>query len=145
MKIILTTDVPKVGNRYDLKEFKDGYANVLIARGVAILATPQALSSLEAKKRDTEKKKEEEMKTFDSLVASINNTKIEIKAKANEKGHLFKSVSPRDVASAIKSITEVEIDEGSIVMEHIKELGTHTVEIKKGNKKGKCEVIVIKA
>lgn len=145
MKIILTTDIPKVGNRYDLKEFKDGYANVLIARGVAILATPQALSSLEAKKRDTEKKKEEEMKTFDSLVASINNTKIEIKAKANEKGHLFKSVSPRDVASAIKNITGVEIDEGSIVMDHIKELGTHSVEIKKGNKKGKCEVIVIKA
>lgn len=144
MKIILTTDIPKVGNRYDLKEFKDGYANVLIARGVAILATPQALSSLEAKKRDTEKKKEEEMQTFDSLVASINNTKIEIKAKANEKGHLFKSVSPRDVASAIKNITGVEIDEGSIVMEHIKELGTHSVEIKKGNKKGKCEVVVIK-
>lgn len=144
MKIILTTDIPKVGNRYDLKEFKDGYANVLIARGVAILATPQALSSLEAKKRDTEKKKEEEMKNFDSLVASINNTKIEIKAKANEKGHLFKSVSPRDVASAIKNITGVEIDEGSIVMEHIKELGTHSVEIKKGNRKGKCEVVVIK-
>lgn len=144
MKIILTTDIPKVGNRYDLKEFKDGYANVLIARGVAILATPQALSSLEAKKRDTEKKKEEEMQTCDSLVASINNTKIEIKAKANEKGHLFKSVSPRDVASAIKNITGVEIDEGSIVMEHIKELGTHSVEIKKGNRKGKCEVVVIK-
>ncbi|MFA6392984.1 MAG: 50S ribosomal protein L9 [Candidatus Paceibacterota bacterium] len=144
MRVILTTDVPKVGNRYDLKEFKDGYANVLIARGLALLATPKALADLAQRKRDTEKKKEEEMKTFDSLVASINNTKIEIKAKANEKGHLFKSVSPRDIASAIKSITGVEINEDSIVMEHIKELGTHSVEIKKGNKKGKCEVVVIK-
>jgi large subunit ribosomal protein L9 len=144
MKIILTTDVPKVGNRYDLKEFKDGYANILIARGVALLATPQALSNLEAKKAQTEKKKIEEIKTFDSLISSINNTKIEIKVKANEKGHLFKSVSPRDIASSIKEITGVEIDEDSIVMEHIKEIGTYMIEIKKGKKVGKCEVVVTK-
>ena len=29
MKIILTTGVPKVGNRYEVKDLKDGYANVL--------------------------------------------------------------------------------------------------------------------
>lgn len=143
MKIILITDVPKVGNRYDLKEFKDGYANVLIARGVAILATPQTLSNLEAKKTQTEKKKIEEVKAFDSLISSINNTKIEIKVKANEKGHLFKSVSSHDIASAIREKTGVEVDENSIVMDHIKEIGTHSVEIKKGSKKGKCEVVII--
>ena len=143
MKIILTADVPKVGNRYELKEFKDGYANILIARGVATLATPQALASLEAKKAQNEKKKEEEMKAFDSLISSINNTKIEIKVKANEKGHLFKSVSAKDVALAIKEITGIEIEEDAIFMNHIKELGSHVVEIKKGNRKGKCEVVVI--
>jgi large subunit ribosomal protein L9 len=145
MKIILNTDVPKVGIRYDVKDFKDGYANVLIAKGLAILATPAALSGLAAKKAQMEKSKEEEMKAFDSIISSINNRKIEIGVKANEKGHLFKSVSPRDIALAIKQITGVEIDEGSIVMEHIKEVGTHTIEIKKGNKKGKCEIVVMKA
>lgn len=143
MKIILTTDVPKVGNRYDLKEFKDGYANLLINRGLALLATPKAISELNTKKVGIEKKREDEMIAFDSLVASINNTKIEIKAKANEKGHLFKSVNAHDVAKAIMDITGIEVDATSIVMEHIKEVGTHTVEIKKGDKKGKCEVVVI--
>ncbi|HAQ02764.1 TPA: 50S ribosomal protein L9 [Candidatus Nomurabacteria bacterium] len=145
MRIILTTDIPKVGNRYDLKEFKDGYANVLIARGLALLATPQAIANLQAKKAQIEKKREEDMKVFDSIISTIDNRKVEIKVKANEKGHLFKSVSPRDVAQAIKEVSGVDIDEGSIVMDHIKEVGTHIVEIKKGNKKGKCEVLVVKA
>jgi large subunit ribosomal protein L9 len=145
MKIILTTDVPKIGNRYDLKEFKDGYANVLIARGVALFASPKVIADLNAKKASIEKKKEDEMKAFDSLIASINNTKVEIKATANEKGHLFKAVSPHDVVVAIKKKTGLEIEEGTVHMDHIKEVGTHTVEIKKGNKKGKCEVVVIKA
>lgn len=145
MKIILTTDVPKVGNRYDLKEFKDGYANVLIAKGVALLATPKAIAELNTKKAGIEKKKEDEMKVFESIISSIDNKKIEIKVKANEKGHLFKAVNAHDVAKAIMDMAGVEIDAANIVMEHIKEVGSHTVEIKKGNKKGKCEVIIIKA
>jgi len=145
MKIILTTDVPKVGNRYDLKELKDGYANVLIAKGVALLATPKAIADLNSKKAGVEKKKEEEMKLFDSIIATVDNRKVEIGMKANEKGHLFKAVGPHDVALAIKLVTNVDIDESSVVMNPIKELGTHTVEIKKGNKKGKCEIVVVRA
>lgn len=144
MKIILTTDVPKVGNRYDLKELKDGYANVLISKGVALLATPKALADLASKKAQMERKKEEEMKMFEAIIASIDNKKIEIKVKANDKGHLFKAVSSRDVAEAINKETGVEIDEASIIMDHIKEVGSHIVEIKKGSKKGKCEIILIK-
>lgn len=144
MKIILTTDVPKMGNKYDIKDFKNGYANLLISKGLAILATPAALSNLENMKKEGEKKKEEGMKAFDSLVSSINNTKLNIKVKANEKGHLFKAVGPRDIVQAVKKVTGVDIDEGSIVMEHIKEIGTHKIEIKKGSKKGVCEVIIEK-
>jgi len=145
MKIILITDVPKVGIRYEVKDFKDGYANILISKGLAILATPTALSGLASKKAQIEKNKEEEMKAFDSIISSINNKKIEISVKANEKGHLFKSVNTHDVAIAIKDVAGVEIDEGSIIMNHIKEIGSHMIEIKKGNKKGKCEIVVIKA
>ncbi len=145
MKIILTTDVPKLGNRYEVKELKDGFANTLIARGVALMATPKALADLALKKSQAEKKKEEEMKIFESMIASIDNKKIEIKVKANEKGHLFKSVNAHDVATAIKEVTNMEIEEASIIMDHIKEIGSHTVEIKKGNRKGKCEVVVTKA
>ncbi len=145
MKVILTTDVPKVGNRYDIKDFKEGYAqNVLISKGLAILATPGALANLASKKAQMEKKRDDEIKVFESLISSINNIKINIKVKANEKGHLFKAISHRDVATAIKEITGIEIEESAIVIDNIKELGTHSVIIKKGNKSGKCEIVVEK-
>jgi len=143
MKVILLTDVPKVGNRYDIKDLKEGYAqNVLIARGLACLATKAELARLEERKKLMERRKEEETKIFKELIASVNNKVIKIKAKANEKGSLFKSITMRDVVEAIKRETGIEIEEKSLDMEHIKTLGSHKVIIKKGNLKGECEIIV---
>ena len=144
MKVILLTDIPKVGNRYDVKDFKEGYAqNVLLAKGLAVLATPVELAKLEARKRQAEQKREDEMKSFMDLIKTIGNKVVTIKAKANDKGHLFKAVGPRDVAVAIKDIAGVNIDEKSIIMEHIKNLGSHKISIKKGDKRGECEILII--
>jgi large subunit ribosomal protein L9 len=143
MKVILLTDVPKVGKRYDVKDFKDGYAiNVLISKGLAELATPQALLKLESKKNEMSKKRQDEEKSFAQLISSIDNKKIVIKVKANEKGHLFKSIGPKDIALAIKKETGLVFDEDVIIAHHIKELGSHKVKIKKGDQRGECEVIL---
>jgi len=143
MKVILLTDIPKVGNKYDVKDFKEGYAqNVLLSKGLAEIATPQALGRLAARRAQIDKAKEEEMKAFNELISSVNNKVITIKVKSNEKGHLFKAVSPRDVVEAIKQSSGVDVDEDTLVMEHIKELGTYSVVIKKGDRKGKCQIVV---
>jgi len=143
MKVILLTDIPKVGNKYDVKDFKEGYAqNVLLSKGLAEIATPQALGRLTARRAQIDKAKEEEMKAFNELISSVNNKVITIKVKSNEKGHLFKAVSPRDVVEAIKQSSGVDVDEDTLVMEHIKELGTYSVVIKKGDRKGKCQIVV---
>ncbi len=146
MKVILLTDIPKVGNKYDVKEFKEGYAqNVLLAKGLACLATPSELAKLEDRKRKQEKLKVEETKAFDNLIATVGNKIITIKAKSNDKGHLFKAIGPHDVVLAIKEIALFDIDEKSIIMDHIKTLGHHKITIKKGDKKGECEIEIIKS
>jgi len=143
MKVILLTDIPKVGKRHDVKEFKTGYAqNVLLSKGLAELATPQALAKLEAKVLQANKKKEEEMKAFEMLISSIGDKTVKIKAIANEKGHLFKAVSLNEVVHAIKESLGVDIDEDTLVMDHIKEIGVHMITIKKGNRVGKCNILV---
>ena len=143
MKVILLTDIPKVGNKYDVKDFKEGYAqNVLLSKGLAELATPQALAHLSARKSQIEKKKEEEMKIFSELISSVNNKVITLNAKANDKGHLFKAVSARDVVQVIKEASGVDIDENTLILDHIKEVGTYKVLIKKGDKKGECQILV---
>jgi large subunit ribosomal protein L9 len=144
MKVILITDVPKVGNKYDIKEFPQGYAqNVLISKGLAILATPGELAKLEDRKRVMQKKKEEEISSFKELISSVSGKSITIKAKANDKGHLFKAVSPSDIFLAIKESIGIEIDQKSLLMENIKTIGEHTITIKKGDMKGDCIVTVI--
>jgi large subunit ribosomal protein L9 len=57
MKVILLADVPKVGNRYDIKDLKEGYApNVLISKGLACLATKAELAKLDDMKNKMERK-----------------------------------------------------------------------------------------
>ena len=144
MKIILLADIPKIGNKYDIKDFKEGYAqNVFLSKGLAELATPQALAHLASMKAQINKKKEDETKSFSELIASVDNKTITIKAKANEKGHLFKAISVHDIIEAIKESSGIKINERDIVIDHIKNLGNHTVTIKKGNKEGKCNIIVV--
>ncbi len=141
MKVILLTDVPKVGNRYDIKELKDGFAqNVLIARGLAILATPKALADLANKKSKMSQKKNTEIETFNDLVKSLKDRKISIKVKANEKGHLFKSIGSRDIVKTIKEEMNLDVDEKNIIMENIKELGVHKIILKKGETQGDFEI-----
>ncbi len=141
MRVILLTDVPKVGVRHQVKDFKDGFAqNVLIAKGLAVMATPKALADLEKRKSEMKNKVNEEMRTFDDLLNNLKNQKIIINVKANEKGHLFKAVGPHDVALAIKEITGLEIDEKYLVMDNAKKIGNCMVSIKKGDKKGEFQV-----
>lgn len=143
MKVILLTDVPKIGKKDDVLELKDGFAlNVLVSKGKAILATSSALAQLSSKKAKKEKEREEENKVFESLIAEINNKKITIKAKANEKGVLFKAVTPKEVSQAIKETIGANFEEKYIVMNHIKNKGSHKVALKKGSLEGMCEIIV---
>ena len=82
------------------------------------------------------------MNAFNELISSVNNKVITLKLKSNEKGHLFKAVSPRDVVDAIKASSGVEVDPNTLIMDHIKELGSYSVIIKKGDKKGECKIVV---
>lgn len=143
MKVILLADVPKVGNRYDVKDLKEGYAqNVLISKGLAVLATKAELAKLDDMNKKNERKRQEEIKIFKELISSINNKSINIKAKANDKGNLFKAVSTSDIVNAIKKETGINVEEKSLQMNHIKNLGSHKVVIKRGENKGECEIIV---
>mgnify|MGYP001600522421 FL=1 len=87
MKIILLKDVPKVGRRYDVKDVADGYAlNLLIPKGLAKIATPDAVKKIEeTKKNDLTQKKIQEELLLKSL-ESIKNITLVIKGKANGQG-----------------------------------------------------------
>lgn len=143
MKVILTKDVLKVGNKYDVLDLKEGYAqNVLLSRGLAVLATPHELAKLQAMKDKMNKTKEEEMKVFDALISKIQGLDIKIKARENGKGHLFKSITVRDILDTLRKDFSIEIPEDYISIPSIKSLGTYEMVLKKGSKTGKCNISI---
>jgi len=143
MKVILLRDIPKIGNRYDIKDFKDGFAqNVLISKGLAVLASKRELAKIENHKKETAHKRAEEGHLFEEILSKVNGKEIVIKSKANEKGHLFKSIGPKDIILAIKEATGYELDEKSMVIPNIKEIGEHQIKINNKDHNGQFEVIV---
>jgi large subunit ribosomal protein L9 len=143
MKVILLVDVPKIGNRYDVKELKDGYAqNVLISKGLAVLASKAELAKIESRKKEVAYKKAEEDRLFEEILFNVNGKEIIIESKANDKGHLFKSVGPKDIILAVKKETGYELEEKSIVMDSIKEVGNHLIKINNKDHQGQFNVIV---
>jgi len=143
MKVILVTDIPKIGQKGDVKDFNDGFAqNVLLSKGKAILATPKALSDLALKKMTERRKKQKENEEFLSILSILNSEKIVIKVKTNEKGNLFQSVTSKDISNEINKQKGLLIDESNIQTEHLKSIGNHKIILKKGNLKGECKIII---
>ena len=144
MRIILLKDAPKIGRKYDVKEMADGYAlNFLIPKGLAKVATPEALEKVEALRKELNVEKKVQENLLEKNLHEIDGKEVSIKAKANDKGHLFASLHSQEISNAIKVSIGADIHPDFIILEkHIKETGTHNVEIKAGEKKATIKLLV---
>ncbi|PIT96721.1 50S ribosomal protein L9 [Candidatus Campbellbacteria bacterium CG10_big_fil_rev_8_21_14_0_10_35_52] len=132
MKIILLKDIPKVGNKFDVKNISDGYAlNFLIPNKLAEFATPKKIKEIETMKL---RHKEEDILQQDLFIKNmkaLNNAKIYIEEKANEKGHLFKGIHKEEIATELKKQGHIDIKSEYIQLEHmIKEAGEFDISAK---------------
>ncbi len=143
MKVIFVKKVPKVGNIGDIKEQPDGYVrNFLLPQGYAVIATPQAIQKLEQKANELKAGKEIQADLFRKNLRAVNGAGVTISVKTNDKGSLFKSVSARDIADALKKQHKITIDDEFIKLaEPIKHAGEFTVSVEA---KGMKEEIVVK-
>jgi large subunit ribosomal protein L9 len=130
MKVILLKNVPNLGQADEIKEVSDGYArNFLLIRGLVKIATDKAIKELENYKVRKLKSVENKGKKFKELAKKLNNIKIIIKAKADEKKTLFGSVNASKIAEELKN-RGYELDPKFIKLEQpIKILGYHDVNL----------------
>ena len=144
MKVILLKDVLNVGRKYEVKNVADGLAiNMLIPRKQAEAATAHALKRVEKEIVQATLDK----RTQDALLAKdlekLNSLIIEVKEKANEKGHLFAGVRPEDLISKINKQTGLHLLPEHVLMEKpIKEVGEFVIPLKVGDKRGSVKLIV---
>jgi|SRR5665213_173156 len=146
MKVILLKDVRGVGQRGDIKEMTDGYAlNHLIPNGLAEQATPEKVSShAAAELKESEAKKAEEQ-ILTANLKSLEGARIEIEARATDKGGLFKSLNAADIQKSIRVQKNINIPINLISLEKpIKEVGEHALLIKTPSAMARLTVVVKK-
>lgn len=139
MKIVLLKDIHGLGKKYDTVTVADGFAlNNLIPKKQAEFATDAVILKYtklkEAEGEQRKVKEEEVIKNLDSITSKV----YEIKAKANEQGHLFAALHKDQIADLIN------VDSHFINMDkNMKEIGEHEVEIKVQDKTAIVKVNVI--
>ena len=131
MKVILSQDVAGVGRKGEIKNVSDGYAgNFLLPKKLAQIATPNALVVAEKLKNQMEQDREVQKDILEKNIKGLKDLKVQIKAKANEKGHLFSIIHPDEISKILKEQHHLDIPSKIIEIEKpIKEIGAHTIKV----------------
>lgn len=130
MKVLLKKDIFGLGKAGEIVNVKDGYGNYLIRTGSAELCTEALLRKLENEKKlkdsleNAKKKKALELK---ALIENIGELVFE--KSSSKEGKIFGSVSSIEVMEELKR-RGITVEKNMILMDHIKEVGTHPVKIK---------------
>ena len=147
MKVILLRDVAKIGRKGTVLEVPDGYAqNQLIPKKFAEAATPVNLKKISAVQLSSANSSKQEEDLFAAAVSALQETPLELTAgQVNAQGHLFKAIHESDIVAAAKA-RGLTLQPAQIkIPAHIKSLGEHTIELKRGASMKECIVIITKA
>ena len=132
MKVILTSDVEKLGKAGEMVNAKTGFArNFLLPNKLAVQATKENIKIWEEKQAELRAIERENIKNANELKEKIENTKVKIIAKTGEGDRLFGSITSMDIEKALKEQHGLDVDKKKIEMkDNIKSLGIFNVIVK---------------
>lgn len=132
MKVILLKDVKKMGKAGDVVNVNDGYArNFLFPQGLAEEATSVNLKILNKEKAEKAAKTASDKKSAEDVAKKMAENVVTLYAKAGEGGRLFGAITSMDIAAAINTQLDLEIDKKKINIDGpIKNLGSYDIEVK---------------
>ena len=130
MEVILLEKVGKLGHLGDVVKVKDGYArNFLIPSKKALRVTKANLEMFEKQKADLQTKNEAARTSAQLIADKIKGKSFVVIRQAGDTGHLYGSVSTRDLANVLKE-NGANIDYTKITIDTpIKELGIYEVKV----------------
>ena len=131
MKVILLERVDRLGGLGETVTVKDGFArNFLLPRHKALRATAANLKVFEGQRADIEARNAKAKETAEAAGAKLDGASYILIRQAGEAGHLYGSVSGRDVADAVNA-EGGKVDRAMVVLDKpIKSLGLHEVKVR---------------
>ena len=131
MKVLLCEDVEKLGWLGDVVEVNIGYArNYLLPQGIGKVATEASIRAIAEEKAKRAEQRIHDGKRLEDAAKAVEGAEAVVAAKANEQGHLFGSVTERQIAANLREQGFEVADEIVQLPEHIKQVGTHAVTLK---------------
>lgn len=132
MKIILTQEVSGLGTPGDVVEVKGGYGrNYLLPQGFAISWTKGAEKQISLIKRARSAREIRDLGHANEVKNQLESLNITLKARAGDGGRLFGSVTPTEVAAAVKSAGGPDLDKRRLELPgHIKSVGSYRIQLK---------------
>jgi ribosomal protein L9 len=131
MKLILTQEVAGLGVAGDVVEVADGYGrNFLVPRRVAMPWTKGGEKQIAQIKRSRDAREIRDLGHAREIKADLEKLTVTLSARAGKDGRLFGSITPNDIATAVKDAGGPILDRKRIQLdEHIKSTGQHTVTV----------------
>ena len=132
VQLVLSQDVSKLGRTGDLVEVAPGYArNYLLPKGLAVHTTPGILKQVERRREIERQRLLELKKEAEAQKAALEKVgRLSISKQVGENEAIFGTVTNQDVADAIQSATNLEVERRNITVPDIHKLGSYKVEIK---------------
>ena len=130
MKVILTTNIKKLGKIGDLVEVKNGYArNFLFPNNMALRDNKKNLEYYNKIKEEIKNKEEKKLEEAKNIILKIKNLKVEFSKEADEKDQLYGSISKKEILDKFKE-NEISIHSDDIIMKNpIRTLGEHEISV----------------
>ena len=131
MKVILLERVERLGGLGETVNVKDGFArNFLLPRHKALRATAANLKVFEGQRADIEARNAKAKETAEGAGSKLDGSSYILIRQAGEAGHLYGSVSGRDVADIVNA-EGGKVDRSMVVLDKpIKTLGLHEVKVR---------------
>jgi large subunit ribosomal protein L9 len=127
MDIVLLERVEKLGSIGDVVTVKDGFArNFLLPQGKALRANAANIKRFEREREAIEARNAEKRAAAESEGKALDGNKYVLIRQAGETGHLYGSVSAKDIAEAVgDGVVRAQV----VLNSPIKTVGIHDVRV----------------
>ena len=128
MKVILTSNIKKLGKVGDLVSVKSGYArNYLFPSNKALRENKKNIEYYEKIKEEIKNKEEIKKNEAEDLLKNLKNISIKFSKEVDEKGQLYGTISKKEIQNFLAK-KEIKLQSDDIqINEPIKSVGEHII------------------
>ncbi|MCB1563223.1 MAG: 50S ribosomal protein L9 [Alphaproteobacteria bacterium] len=130
-QVILLERIEKLGDMGETVRVKPGYArNYLIPQRKALRATPENRAYFETQEKHLKAENEKRRKEAEKQATKLKGLKVPLIRQASEGGQLYGSVTARDIAQEVSTLSGEQVTRAMIqIHQNFKTIGLFSVEV----------------